>query len=1008
MKKILRRVLIIMLIFTLIYSNGILTINAVVNSITIRAAEVGENEELEEANETENQEETQTEIGSKAELGLNVNELSTTLENDVQFTITLFTNSNTYDLFKNPEFLIELPSCIQTINTIRTEDIAILNNKTINEQGNEEDIFTNLEIEQFEETEKKYIQITLTGEQKEYLESQINNVQIVIPVKMKTPDLLPTLDEEIVLYYLNENKTSYITESTKKIGYGEFTKNVKFIAATGILTETNIIVGETGIRNLNGESNVLSISSTLNSEGTVKITVVNNTGEDLNNINILGNSELLQNILVEEGVVKYSEKDNIDLNDEEWSSVYTENSKSYLIELESLPQGESVEYQYNISIPTANNDTTYEEKYKVLTNNNVELTEQTNIIEVKTFNNEIETDTMKINLYATVEKNSSSMEQVEIGSVLEYGISLMNKDSIAKNITVIGKLPENIDAESISGSILAEDEETECWIPEEDPEISISNNEITIIVSLEPNKEKYVNIAAVVDKYISTELETVVEVKYDEEDYILRDIQHAITPANIIIESAAYKNNIKITEENIELSEEDELLYEIKVKNIGETSEQIEISSEISNFLDVKSIKYISEENNIEWEEENLSNNFGISGENLGENEEGILTVVAMLPEKLDKTSDLISAFKIGGNYMEASNITIKHHVEVEQVNPEEPEEPVNPDNPQNPEEPTIPDETQYYTISGLAWLDKNENGARDSLEPVLSNIGVKLVKDDETVKETLTDNTGKYIFQDISKGDYAIIFSYDSNMYKLTTPKQIGVAEEINSDAYEVNIDGENVVRTDKLSITNNLDNIDIGLIERGTFDLKLEKKINKITISNNEGTKVVNYKNEDFVKIEIPAKNYVGTNLIIEYNIIIENIGDVAGYVYSLADLIPEGTEFISELNQDWYEENGILYSVSLSGEKINPQERIELTVILTKELEDDEAVTIKNKAEILETFNEELLQEKDLNNNISEAQVIVSVKTGNTETYILLGITILTIIATGAYIIKKKVLA
>ena len=140
------------------------------------------------------------------------------------------------------------------------------------------------------------------------------------------------------------------------------------------------------------------------------------------------------------------------------------------------------------------------------------------------------------------------------------------------------------------------------------------------------------------------------------------------------------------------------------------------------------------------------------------------------------------------------------------------------------------------------------------------------------------------------------------------------------------------------------------------------LRDTINKITLKNEDESKVVSYDNVNFAKIEIPAKTYIGTTLIIEYDITVSNIGDIGGYVYSIKDILPQEVIFQSELNSDWYQENGALYTVSLTEELINPGEEKTIKLVLTKTIETGDSQTIINVAEIGEVFNEGLLQEKE----------------------------------------------
>ena len=312
------------------------------------------------------------------------------------------------------------------------------------------------------------------------------------------------------------------------------------------------------------------------------------------------------------------------------------------------------------------------------------------------------------------------------------------------------------------------------------------------------------------------------------------------------------------------------------------------------------------------------------------------------------------------------------------------------------------------YSIKGVAWLDENKNGARELSEKLLKGIKVKLLNlANEVKQETITNSNGEYTFNHIEKGEYIVVFEYDKNQYGLTNPRQSGVSELVNSDAYEGVLNGESIIRTDKLLVIQDLSNIDIGLIEKGIFDLAISTTINKITLKNENESKVVSYDNVNFAKIEIPAKTYIGTTLIIEYDITVSNIGDIGGYVYSIKDILPQEVIFQSELNSDWYQENGALYTVSLTEELINPGEEKTIKLVLTKTIETGDSQTIINVAEIGEVFNEGLLQEKDKENNTSKAEIVVAVKTGQAPVYIGLILVVLGIITSGAYIIKKKVL-
>lgn len=1050
---------------------------------------------------------------TKAEIEIDKKEISTTIENDVQFTINLNTENKMYDLYKNPTFTIQLPSSVETINQISLEEISILNNKRTDDLEQEENIFTDINISQTEENNIHYIQLSMQGEQTQYSNEEIKNVQITIPAKIRISNLLPNMEDQIILNYTNENATTYNSES-----YGEDIEEIQIVATTGIITKTIITVGEDTIENYKEETNSLTIGSKENNQGTVKVIIVNNTGTDLENVALLGKSQGLSKITLkteevaeasEEPIIteeiSYSTEENITIDSAEWSTEYIAEAKRYLIELQEMAQGETIEYSYNIDLPEVEEDTTYEEAY-TLFNGTEEILTRTNEINLKTVKLEVNLETSvgenKIyagqefsyiitvkNLGGTVAKNisitntlpnnitlvntedstswtninlepaetitknirvkadeveeettienivevnadyledtiiktiekmitkseikaelrteiskySELQENVEIGSNIEYNIYLQNNSTELKNINITAELPECLDEETIEAKIYRYDETTTFWEPEE-VELNLKGEEIVISLQLPANEERIIVISGVVDKYIEKEVTGTILIKYDEEEMVLQDTKIALTPAQIEISNKTYKNNEEILTEKIDLQKGEELKYQVEIKNTGETEETLELAIEVSELLDVTGVRIETSGNVYEMDEEGLSNNILITGEVVGENTEKTIIIKGTLREDLTITSDIITTLKIRGEYIK-EEITIKHTVEVED-NPIIPEDPETPPLPENPEDPE-----RKYSISGVAWLDENKNGAREETETLLKDIQVQLINSNNQVeKETTTDKKGTYKFENLIEGEYILIFEYNKNEYKITTPRKEGVIETLNSDVYTTSTNGQNITKTDKLLLTQNLKNIDIGLINKEIFDLSITKQIRKITVKNAEGTKVIEYKNSDFAKIEIPAKSYLNSNLIIEYDIIVKNEGEVPGYVYTIKDIVPEGTNFISEMNEDWYEEDGDLYSISLSQEEIKPQETKTIAVALTKEIKTDKAETIINKAEIVETFNEQLLQENETNNNTSTAEILVSIKTGQTKTYIMLTITVLTIISVGAYIIQKKVL-
>lgn len=363
-----------------------------------------------------------------------------------------------------------------------------------------------------------------------------------------------------------------------------------------------------------------------------------------------------------------------------------------------------------------------------------------------------------------------------------------------------------------------------------------------------------------------------------------------------------------------------------------------------------------------------------------------------------------------------------------EVYNPGQTEKPNNPDsgdkNPDQTEDIDNPQqEKKNYSISGLAWLDNNKNGQRDSDEKLMDSVIVTLINKEtgDYAKNaegknltTVTNSNGEYKFENIKEGNYIVLFEFDTNTYTVTTYQKSEIEKNLNSDAIitTISIDGNKKIAgiTDSINLNTNKENIDIGLIENATFDLSLEKNITKVSVINSQGTQEFNYKDGDTAKVDLVAKYINSATVIVTYKFTIKNEGDTVGYVDSLVDNLPSGLEFSSELNKDWYKgSDGQIYTTSLSGIAINPGQTSEIELVLTKNMTENNTGVFTNNAKLEKISNLENIQEKEeaLENNESSAILVISIKTGSAMLYTGITLCCITIIAAGAYIIKKKIL-
>lgn len=339
------------------------------------------------------------------------------------------------------------------------------------------------------------------------------------------------------------------------------------------------------------------------------------------------------------------------------------------------------------------------------------------------------------------------------------------------------------------------------------------------------------------------------------------------------------------------------------------------------------------------------------------------------------------------------------------------------------------PNPETEYEIRGNVWLDGDQNGEMQSEESKISGVNVYLIDiaTGEIVQsargnniQATTDQNGSYILSGIPRGSYIVAFEYDTSTYKLTAYMQSGVSSARNSKAVAktMTINGQEKTYgvTDTINLTDrSVGNINMGLVQTEIFDLKLDKYITQVSASGGGNSVSYDYNDVSLAKVELRSNLLRNSTVVVEYTIKVTNVGEVSGYARSIVDYIPEGMTFNSELNKGWTQNGGMLYNTSLSNDEIAPNEERSVTLILTKTMTDSETGTYTNTAELGETYNSRGIT--DINstpgnrvngeNDMSSADLIISISTGEVVMYVGLTLSLVTIIAVGIYFIKKKVL-
>ena len=215
--------------------------------------------------------------------------------------------------------------------------------------------------------------------------------------------------------------------------------------------------------------------------------------------------------------------------------------------------------------------------------------------------------------------------------------------------------------------------------------------------------------------------------------------------------------------------------------------------------------------------------------------------------------------------------------------------------------------------------------------------------------------------------------------------------------------------------------DDQDIEKVKLLYFDLALRKWVTKAIVIEN-GTQTVTETGhtaednpEEIVKVDLKKSNIKNVTVKFEYSIRVKNEGQIEGYAKEISDYIPEGLKFVKEDNPDWKEVDGKVVTDKLKDTLLKPGDTKDITITLTWINNENNMGLKVNTAEISKDYNEYGTPDIDSTPNnkvpgeddIDDAPVMLTVKTGQAATYAGVTVIVLTILAGGVISIKKFVL-
>ena len=511
------------------------------------------------------------ETNSEIKLDVNKEQLSTVIENkDVQISLTLKSDSNNYDLYKNPTIRLELPA-----------DVEQLNVNSINKLYGDE--FNVGKAYQEQVDGKFYINIELQGEQTEYKELALEGIKIVINANITLNKIATSKNDNIVVKVTNE----FASEAKEEI------KEVSIVSPKELITSQN--VQELGIETI-GEEDVISTKvEKAAAEKTIKVEseIINNNDGKIKDVAILGSfgtdgkiqiqdeeKENNMGIVLASGLsvetidsskikIYYTENSNatVDLENPEngWNEQITDASKTskYLIIVSDMEKAEGLKTSYQVVVP-ANLEYNQEAFQGYETIYTSEATGEQGNVKATT----VKLETGKgpvLEAYLTAKvgnKQINENSKIKQGEVIRYQIEVKNTGTEdATNIVVKGNVPQ--------GTVAVEPmEDFQYFNGKYYEEVDIENYEFNIgeLKVGESVTETY-EVRVKNDTAVGTQITNVADIEY-------HGVQKSSNEFSNIVEEAKLRVSIKTTTDSDLLSEGEIIGYQAIIENISDEEQK--------------------------------------------------------------------------------------------------------------------------------------------------------------------------------------------------------------------------------------------------------------------------------------------------------------------------------------------------------------------------------------------------------------------------------------------------
>ena len=328
-------------------------------------------------------------------------------------------------------------------------------------------------------------------------------------------------------------------------------------------------------------------------------------------------------------------------------------------------------------------------------------------------------------------------------------------------------------------------------------------------------------------------------------------------------------------------------------------------------------------------------------------------------------------------------------------------------------EKPGTATEIKDNIPEGLEFLPDNEVN-KEYKWKMLDSEG-KETTDIEKAKYIVTDALSKETIDGIVVNGEERILSYKDVKvaFKVTAKSD---TDKIIINTAEISKDSDDDIDSTPDNNVENEDDLDKEYVKVQYFDLSLKKWVTETRVTFNGKTTSTktgfNENSKEIAKVDLVAKNMKKTTVKFVYSIKVINEGKIPGYAYEIKDYIPSGLEFKQEDNKDWKElKNGQVVTDKLKDTLLNPGENATVEIVFTWKnsttnvgLKTNYAEISKDSGDDIDSVPDNFNKEED---DIDDAQVILSIKTAGPKTYIWLTFISVAILAAGVWSIKKYII-